>query len=175
MTRVCNYVRTMTVYAVLACLPLGSGCGDGGVPGPAGPAGAPPASGTAGGDEDHVTADQVERPKDFAAAVARIEQYRDRIREEIAAGRPAQAHRPLDEAVFVLQWLPEIARDGGIAKTHWEEINTLAQAIEAALDRVHARIDAQQDPDFASVADEVQRAIDRLKAIAAQHTPGAQP
>lgn len=170
-----NDVRRFTMHAALVGLALLAGCGDGAAPAPAGSAGAPQDSGMHDPDDAHVTAQEVERPKDFAAAVARIEQYRDRIRDEIAAGRPAKVHRPLDEAVFVLRWLPEIARDSGIARSHWEEVNTLAQEIEAALDRVHARIDAQQDPDFASVAAEVQRAIDRLKAIAAQHTPGAQP
>jgi len=38
----------------------------------------------------------------------------DTIRDEIAAGRPAKAHRALDELDIVLNWLPGVARDGGV-------------------------------------------------------------
>jgi hypothetical protein len=175
MLRLCYPALRLARCAAPVCLALLSGCGDVSPPAPldAGPAQrGPDAEQSDGG---HLTAQDVPRPPDFVSAVARIEQYRDRIRDSLAAGRPAQAHRPLDEAAFVLEWLPEIARDSGIDKSHWEEINTLAQSISAAFDQIHTRIDEQGSFDYATVAERVQQAIDRLKALAALHPAGTQP
>lgn len=112
-----------------------------------------------------ITAAEVKRPADYADAVARITSYCDQIRDEIDAGRPAHAHRPLDELNFVLEWLPEIARDSGIPASHWEEINVSAQRLAKLFDQVHAEIDAKQDPDYGAISGEVEEIIERLRTI----------
>ncbi len=122
-------------------------------------------------DDVHITADDVERPKNYAAAVDRIKAYRNTIRDEIAAGRPSKAHRPLDEASYVLEWLPEIVQESGIAKEHWEQINVSAQTIRESFDQVHARIDNQQEPEFQAIGADVQQAIGALEAAMAAGTP----
>ena len=58
----------------------------------------------------------------------------------------------MDQADLVLQWLPQIARDSGVPKEHWEEINTTANDLRTLFEKVHQNIDDQKHPDFASVA-----------------------
>ena len=168
-------VRTHTssvAAATLALLVLVSGCGDT-IPEPAStpasPAPAPQAGGTAPSDPDDVaiTEADVKRPTDFADAVTRIKGYRDSIRDEIAAGRPTRAHRALDELDIVLNWLPEIARDGNIPKERWEAVNTTAQQIQELFNKVHSNIDAKKDPDYASVSKDIDEAIGRLAEVTA--------
>ena len=108
------------------------------------------------------------RPKDFAEAVARIKGYRDSIRADVTAGRPTKAHRALDELDIVLNWLPAIARDGGVPKDRWEEVNTTAQRVQELFNKVHGQIDAKQTPDYAAIAGEVDKALAQLEAIPAR-------
>jgi hypothetical protein len=115
--------------------------------------------------EVEITADDVERPADYGAAVSRIRTYRDSLRDAVAADRIDEAHRALDEAEFVLQWLPEIARDSNIPRQHWQTINENAQRIRDLFNKVHDNIDEDRDPDYASVAEQVDLAIGALDAI----------
>lgn len=157
--------RSAFVFASLFGL---VGCGGSSPEATAPPAGPTPASSVeseADPDDVPITEADVARPGDYPEALTRIEGYRDTIRDEIAAGRPTKAHRALDELDIVLNWLPEIARDGGVPKAHWETVNTTAQAIRELFNQVHSRIDAGQDPDYGSVSASIDRAIGSLKDI----------
>lgn len=119
-----------------------------------------------------ITAEQTAALRDqtakFADAVATIKQFRDEIEKETAAGipeNPFQAHQALDKADLVLQWLPEIARQSGVAKEHWETINTSANALRTLLEEVHQNIDSRQNPDFAAVAGEIDEKLAGLTGI----------
>ncbi len=115
--------------------------------------------------EVELTAADVDRPPDYASAVERIILCRDSIRDEIAAQRPHSAHRPLDEVTFVLEWMPAIARDNGVAKKYWEAVNLSSQSIRLLLDQVHEQIDNGEQPDFDAVAGGIQDAIATLSDI----------
>lgn len=117
-----------------------------------------------GPDDVHISAADVKRPKDYADAVARIKSYRDSIRDEIAAGRPTKAHRPMDELTFVLKWLPEIASDSNIPKQDHAKIKNAAVALRDSFEKVHANIDAGKDADYKSIAADVEREIKVLEA-----------
>lgn len=112
-----------------------------------------------------ITAEDVERPKDFADAVTRIESYRDKIKTETTTGTPSLAHRSLDELDYVLQWLPEIAQESDIPKEKWEEVNTTARELRDSFNKVHSNIDAGKEPDYAAVDEEIDAAIERLDAV----------
>jgi hypothetical protein len=116
-------------------------------------------------DDIAITDADVERPADYADAVKRIKTYRDTIRDNVAAGRPTKAHRPLDELDIVLNWLPGIARDSGVAREKWEGVNTGAQELRELFNKVHAQIDAKEEPDYKAVAEPVDKVIERLEAI----------
>jgi hypothetical protein len=176
-------LRTITLRVLVTtglALPSLSGCG--GPPPDKAPAPSPavrgstPAASTPKTSPDPndqpITEADVARPKDFADAVARIKAYRDSIRDDIAAGRPTKAHRALDELDIVLNWLPGIARDGGVPKQHWEEVNTTAQRIQELFNKVHGQIDAKEKPDYDAIAGDVDTAIGRLAAIPAKSEPG---
>ena len=115
-------------------------------------------------DDVPITEKDVRKPADYADAIARIKTYRDQIRDEIDAGRPTKAHRPLDELDIVLGWLEGIAREGNVSQQKCKEVHSAAQKMRKLFDKVHANIDAKRDPDFASIANEVAAAIKKLEA-----------
>jgi hypothetical protein len=168
--------RLAPALGLALTLALGGCGGSGPAPGdqaaPA-PGEGPPATAKPAHDPDDVpiTEADVERPADYDDAVTRIAGYRDSIRDDIAAGQPAKAHRALDELDIVLDWLSEIARDGGVPREHWEEVNTAAQELRESFNAVHAQIDAGEDPDFDAVAADVDAALARLQAVEAGEAP----
>lgn len=106
----------------------------------------------------------------FADAVATLKQFRGEIEQETAAGipeSPYKAHQALDKADLLLQWLPEIARNSGIPKEHWEVVNTSANDLRTLFEQVHQNIDNRQDPNFAAVAGDIDQKLDGLEEIAA--------
>ena len=105
----------------------------------------------------------------FADAVAKVKELRDAVERETQDGipeNPFEAHQALDKADIIVQWLPEIARDSGVAKEHWETVNTAANELREAFDKVHLNIDNKVDPDFASVQQQMDARIGELQAIA---------
>lgn len=155
---------------VLALLFGPAGCGGptpdaASTPPPAAPEQTPTTAIAADPDDVPITEADVARPKDYAEALGRIEGYRDTIRDEVAAGRPTKAHGALDELDIVLNWLPSIARDSGVPKERWEEVNTTAQGIRDLFNQVHSRIDAKQEPDYGSVSEAIDLSIASLKAL----------
>ena len=109
-----------------------------------------------------------EQAAEFADAVAMIKQLGDEVEQETSEGIPAnpfKAHQALDKADLVLQWLPQIARDSGVAKEDWEAVNTSANELRTLLEQVHQNIDNKQDPDFAAVADTIAQELAELEKI----------
>ena len=105
----------------------------------------------------------------FPAAVAKIAELRDAVKEGTANGipeNPYETHQALDKVDLVLQWLPEIADSFGVPTEHWEEINTSANDLRNSFEQVHQNIDSKQDPDFAGVAETINQKIVRLQEIA---------
>jgi hypothetical protein len=106
----------------------------------------------------------------FADAVATLKQFRSEIEQETAAGipeSPYKAHQALDKADLLLQWLPEITRNSGIPKEHWELVNTSANDLRTLFEQVHQNIDNRQDPNFAAVAGDIDQKLAGLEKIAA--------
>jgi hypothetical protein len=101
----------------------------------------------------------------WPSAIARIESYRDSIRTETTGGAPAKAHRPLDMLDNVLQWLPQIAQSSEVPKADWQTVGENAQQLRDLFNQVHANIDAGTAPDYASVADAIDKAVAELAAI----------
>ena len=102
-------------------------------------------------------------------AITTMKQFRDEIEQETAAGIPAnpfKANQALDQADLVLQWLPEIARDSGVAKENWEAVNTAANELRTLFEQVHQNIDNKQDPNFAAVASSIDEKLAALEQIA---------
>jgi hypothetical protein len=117
--------------------------------------------------------DQLKRDTaEFGGAVQTIKDLCQRIEDETRDGIPQQpyeAHQALDKADLVLQWLPQIARDSGVAKDQWEQINVTANELRTALDTIHHRIDNKEEPDYASVSQDVGQKISQLEEITTSH------
>lgn len=103
----------------------------------------------------------------YEDALAKINGYRDAIRDAIARGKNSEAHRPLDELDIVLGHLPNVARETNIPKSEWETINLSAQSVREMFNQVHARVDAGQEPDFEAVSEEINTQIAVLEGAAA--------
>lgn len=112
----------------------------------------------------------------FADALAAIKLFRNEIEQETAVGIPAnpyKAHQALDKSDLVLQWLPEIARNSGVAKEDWEAVNTAANELRTLLERVHQNIDSKQNPEFAAVADAIDENLTALEQVATNSSSDA--
>jgi hypothetical protein len=118
-------------------------------------------------DDVPITEADVDMPADYAAAMPRINEYRDSIRSAIDAGTPSKAHRPLDELDIVLNKLPKIASDSDVPRDQWEEVNTASRELRDLFNTLHASIDAGQPPDYPAVADDIEETIARLEAVTA--------
>src|SRR5690349_20760293 len=71
----------------------------------------------------HLTEKDIKMPKDYASAIARIKKCRATIGEEISEGHLDEVHAPLHEANIILNKLMTLARDSGVPKSQWQEIN----------------------------------------------------
>jgi hypothetical protein len=166
------------MYCVLTLLCVGvaslAGCGQSDQP-PATGGDAPTAR---SGDDDYnphdvpITEEQKQQLREQAAdlpkAVEILQQLRDATERETKDGipeNPYEVHQSLDKADLVLSWLPKIAEDSGVAKEHWAEVNTTANDLRNLFEKVHQNVDSKQDPDFASVAGEIDAKITRLREI----------
>jgi hypothetical protein len=105
--------------------------------------------------------------KDYKDAVAKIKSYRDTIRKETTEGRPARAHRSLDELDLVLEWLPEFAEKSGVPEAKLADVTKSAQRLRDAFNKVHAQIGAGEKPDYPAVADTIESEIKTLENAAA--------
>lgn len=104
----------------------------------------------------------------YADAIDHIEQYQATIQQETTTGEPAKAHRALDHLDIVLNRLPEAARDSGVPKERWQELNETAQQLRDLFNQVHANIDDGQKPNYEAVAEEINQGIKTLSAIEPQ-------
>ncbi|HVC96678.1 MAG TPA: hypothetical protein VND64_23575 [Pirellulales bacterium] len=153
--------------ALVTCVALVSGCG------PAAPAasGVPSQPTTeANGKDVPITDADVKMPEGYAEAVERIDGYCETVRKAIEDGHPHGAHRALDEMDIVLNRLPEIARDGGVPKRHWEQVVVAGEEIRDLLNEIHAAIDDNRAPDYAAVANRVDAALASLAEVSRKTT-----
>lgn len=121
-----------------------------------------------------LTAEEIASLKEETAqyqdAVQRIRQYQQTVQQETTAGEPAKAHRALDNLDIVLERLPAAARDSGVAKGKWQEVNETAQKLRELFNQIHANIDAGTDPDYGAVADAIDHSIETLATIEPEKT-----
>ncbi len=109
---------------------------------------------------------EVDVPRDYPAAVERINSYCQRIVAAIKANQLEQAHEPLDDVDVVLEKLMLISRDSNVPRSHWETINVARRELRTQLDRLHATIDDGQPPDLGHIEPLLQSALQRLQRVA---------
>jgi hypothetical protein len=131
------------------------------------------ASGAADPFDQPITAADVQSPTNYADAVRRIRAYRDQIAAAIESGQPAKAHRPLDELDIVIGTLMPMARDCGVPRASWENVNTAARELRRQFDRLHAAIDDRRQPDYPAAAPAIDAALRQLE-ITANELPRTQ-
>ena len=120
----------------------------------------------AGHGHHHLTEKDIKMPTDYATAVARIKKCRVTIGEEIAEGHLDEVHAPLDEATIILSKLMTLARDSGVPKSQWQEINVAAKDLKKRLTELHGAIETKRKVDFKAAAVPIDQAIRRLELVA---------
>jgi len=162
--------------SALVGLALSAGCGKSSPP-PSAPSGKSPETKAATGDYNPhdvpITDEQKKQLREqagqFPKAIEVIKELRAATEKETKNGIPQdpyKAHQALDKADLVFQWLPEIARDSAVPKEHWEEVTTTANDLRTLFEKVHQNIDNKKEPDFKSVAAEIDEKITLLAKIA---------
>lgn len=165
---------TIAVALIVVAFTVLTGCGDSAKNKPAKEAGKSAKDGAKPADPNDLPLTDAEISKlksdvnSYDAAVKRIKAYRDTIRDSIAANKPTEAHRALDELDLVLGWLPQLAKGSGVAKEHWEDVSTSSQTLRDSFNEVHAAIDAKKDPDYKGVADKIDAAVAKIEAVPAE-------
>jgi hypothetical protein len=104
----------------------------------------------------------------FPDAVAKIKEFRNATEAETKNGipqNPHNAHQALDKADLLLQWLPGIARDSGVPVEQLETVTTTANDLRTLFEQVHQNIDNKKDPNFAGVAEEIDKKIGQLEKV----------
>ena len=123
------------------------------------------------GDPDHehahLTEADIELPKDFSAAVARIKTCNGNVREALKQGKAHDAHKPADELVILAGKLMPLARDGGAPKARWKEINLLAKELESQLDKLHTAVDSDKATGNEAILTAIDTTITELEKVAA--------
>lgn len=106
----------------------------------------------------------------YEDAIEHIQQFQETIERETTEGEPSKAHRALDNLDVVLERLPEAAQNSGVPKSKWQEVNETAQKLRDLFNQVHANIDAGENPDYKSVAEEIDQGIQTLAAVEPEQT-----
>jgi hypothetical protein len=119
-----------------------------------------------GHDGHHLCEHDIVMPKDYASAVARIKKCRATIGEETAEGHLDEVHAPLDEATIILSKLMTLARDSGVPKSQWQEINVAARDLKKRLTDLHTAIETKRKVDFKAASVPIDQAIRRLDLTA---------
>jgi len=117
-------------------------------------------------DAHHLCEHDIVMPKDYSSAVARIKKCRESIGRELTAGHFDNVHAPLDEATIILTKLMPLARDSGVPKAQWQEINVAARDLKKRLSELHSAVDAKRKVDFKAAAVPIDQAIRRLELVA---------
>ena len=123
------------------------------------------------GDTDHehahLTEADLDLPKDFAGAVARIKTCNDSVREALKQGDAHEAHKPADELVILVGKLLPLARDGGVPKARWKEINLLAKELGSQLDKLHAAVDSDKATGNEAILTAIDTTVAELEKVVA--------
>ena len=121
-------------------------------------------AGHSAGEHSHLAADDIELPKDFDSAVARIKTCHTTVKAALESGELHDAHDPVDELTIVLERVMPLAKESGVDRSHWKEINLLVKEIGGKFDAVHEAVEQHSDGTVATPT--VEEAISRLEVIA---------
>ncbi|HEY2839176.1 MAG TPA: hypothetical protein VGJ26_08510 [Pirellulales bacterium] len=122
------------------------------------------------GDEDGAHAEP-EVPRDYRQAIVQVRAGVERIAKAIETSNLEAAHEPLDEIDATIGHLMLIAKQSGVPRGQWEEVNVARRALRAELDQLHAKIDANQRPDYAAAKGTIEDCLKRLQNVADEFDP----
>jgi hypothetical protein len=116
-------------------------------------------------------------PTDYRQAIAQIQTGSERIAKAIHSGDFEAAHEPLDEIDPIIGQLMPIAKQSGVPRKDWETVNIARRELRAEFDKLHAKIDAGERPDYSAAQGTIEDRLKRLQSVADQldHTAPSPP
>ncbi len=119
-------------------------------------------------NQDSAVLAKVDVPTGYVAAVERLRECTGAIKDALATGAKARARRPLDEAEVVTAEIMVIARDSGVPKCSWDEVHAAQRLLRATLEKLHAAIDAGQQPDLPANSQAIESSLQHMESVAAR-------
>ncbi|MBX7165952.1 MAG: hypothetical protein K1X74_06345 [Pirellulales bacterium] len=119
----------------------------------------------------HLTEAEILMPAEFPAAVARLKTCNESLQAAIKLGDVHKAHAPVDELVVLAGKLTSIARDSGVPKTHWKDINLLAKELDTQLDALHDALDRDETTGYDTIGPQIDAAIAQLSTFESNQLP----
>ena len=116
-------------------------------------------TGHASCDHEHCDHGHHARPKDFGSGVAALQQYHATVRDSLEAGQIAKADEALHAAGNLLEVLPGLAEDAGLDSQTAASVRSAAEKMFVAYGQVDRAIHADEVPDYAAVADQLDQAL----------------
>lgn len=120
-------------------------------------------------DHPHLTERDIKLPQDFASAVARLRACGGSLQSELDAKRYDAAHAALDEAQIVLGKLMPLARDSGVPKSKWAEVNLAGKDLKKRFGQIDDVLHRTGRADLQAAAKPIDEALRKLEAVAADH------
>jgi hypothetical protein len=122
--------------------------------------------------EKHEHGDQDEHaeeaPHSFAEGVAALQKHYAEIKTAYTQGEAEKAHEPLHQVGSVLEALPELGQQAGLAATDLEKLKQAVEKMFEAYGNIDDAVHQKKEADYQAVAeqlDENMAAISSLLAI----------
>jgi hypothetical protein len=157
-----NSCRHWVGYSIVALLSVALlGCGPSGDKAP----GINEAASYDHGDHDHGDHEVAPSgPKDFPAGVAALRANYEAIRDAFQANDTDKAHQPLHDVGALLEVLPELAVKAALGDTELASVKSAVTAMFDAYGKIDGAMHAGKQPDYAAVADKLDKGIADLQA-----------
>jgi hypothetical protein len=121
-----------------------------------------PSSGAATGQED---ADGHDHPETFTEAVSALRSHHDAIRDGFQSGSPEEAHDPLHEVGHVMEGMPKLAADAGMAASDLESLKSCLEQLFEAYGTVDDAMHTGQEPDYEAVAQQLEDNVSAIEQL----------
>jgi hypothetical protein len=102
-------------------------------------------------------------PQTYAAALVKLGEYRDSVRNAFAAGTPVACDSALHEVGRVLTALPKLAEQEGMSDENVAQVKTAVSVLRTQFDKIHESFHGQgKGASYDDVAGEMETAISGL-------------
>jgi uncharacterized protein YukE len=149
------------------------GCGDSRQKSSSAPARQPSAVDAQADEHEHGDHDEhaEEAPHSFAEGVAALQKHYEAIKTAYTQGEAEKAHEPLHQVGSVLEALPELGQQAGLAATDLEKLKQSVEKMFEAYGNIDDAVHQGKEADYQAVAEQVDQHMTAIRSLLA--TPPA--